>query len=197
MKDFGSGSQSSSSRPPPPYSSTKYLPLVQPTFTTTPNPRTPLQALAQSNPNNRLQFLAVPEPAVANLVRAVSVGMQDQSTFTTNTPTNWTANGDTSLPWTRYYRKFILDLTELIRPLSGLLKKGAKWHWSEDKRRAFLTIKFALQQTPVFQLPDYNKPFVVTTDVSGFCCGTVTYKLDGDGNDRSVAYMSKQTLLSS
>ncbi|KAF0768935.1 hypothetical protein AaE_002740, partial [Aphanomyces astaci] len=59
-----------------------------------------------------------------------------------------------------YYRKFIPDFAELVRPLSGLLKKGAKWHWSEDERRALLTIKFALQQAPVLQLPDYNKPFV-------------------------------------
>ncbi|KAF0756664.1 hypothetical protein AaE_004539 [Aphanomyces astaci] len=91
-----------------------------------------------------------------------------------------------------YYRKFIPDFAELVRPLSGLLKKGAKWHWGEDERRAFLIIKFALQQAPVLQLPDYDKPFVVTTDASGFCCGAVISQLDGDGNDRPVAFMSKR-----
>ncbi|KAF0749999.1 hypothetical protein AaE_006862, partial [Aphanomyces astaci] len=55
-----------------------------------------------------------------------------------------------------YYRKFIPDFAELVRPLSGLLKKGAKWHWGEDERRAFLIIKVALQQAPVLQLPDYD-----------------------------------------
>ncbi|KAF0756842.1 hypothetical protein AaE_004472, partial [Aphanomyces astaci] len=86
-----------------------------------------------------------------------------------------------------YYRKFIPDFAELVRPLSGLLKKGAKWHWGEDERRAFLIIKFTLQQAPVLQLPDYDKPYVVTTDASGFCCGAVISQLDGDGNDRPVA----------
>ncbi|KAF0710342.1 hypothetical protein As57867_004676, partial [Aphanomyces stellatus] len=59
-----------------------------------------------------------------------------------------------------YYRKFIPAFADLVRPLSGLLKIGTKWQWGEDERRAFLTIKLALQQAPVLQLPDYHKPLL-------------------------------------
>ncbi|KAF0710524.1 hypothetical protein As57867_005504, partial [Aphanomyces stellatus] len=91
-----------------------------------------------------------------------------------------------------YYRKFIPAFADLVRPLSGLLKKGTKWQWGEDERRAFLTIKVALQQAPVLQLPDYHKPFVVTTDASGYCCGAVISQLDANGNDRPIAFLSKR-----
>ncbi|KAF0706226.1 hypothetical protein As57867_006768, partial [Aphanomyces stellatus] len=91
-----------------------------------------------------------------------------------------------------YYRKFIPAFADLVRPLSGLLKKGTKWQWGEDERRAFLTIMLALQQAPVLQLPDYHKPFVVTTDASGYCCGTVISQLDANGNDRTIAFLSKR-----
>ncbi|KAF0710681.1 hypothetical protein As57867_005472, partial [Aphanomyces stellatus] len=91
-----------------------------------------------------------------------------------------------------YYRKFIPAFADLVRPLSGLLKKGTKWQWGEDERRAFLTIKLALQQAPVLQMPNYHKPFVVTTDASGYCCGAVISQLDANGNDRPIAFLSKR-----
>ncbi|KAF0751166.1 hypothetical protein AaE_006483, partial [Aphanomyces astaci] len=96
--------------------------------------------------------------------------------------------------WPEYQSsKDVMSFVDLpVTTASGLLKRGDKWHWSEDEHRAYLTIKFALQQAPALQLPEFNKPFVVTSDASGFCCDVVISQLDGDGNDRSVAFMSKR-----
>ncbi|KAF0715716.1 Aste57867_3231 [Aphanomyces stellatus] len=88
-----------------------------------------------------------------------------------------------------YYHKFIPAFADLVCPLLNI---GTKWQWGDDERRAFLTIKLALQQAPVLQLPDYHKPFVVTTDASGYCCGAVISQLDAYGNDRPIAFLSKR-----
>ncbi|OQR84345.1 hypothetical protein ACHHYP_13511 [Achlya hypogyna] len=91
-----------------------------------------------------------------------------------------------------YYRKFIARFAELVLPLSALAKSDATWTWSNAASEAFKRIKVALQQAPALQLPDYEQPFVVTTDASGSCCGAVLSQKNAAGHDLPVAYLSKK-----
>ena len=43
----------------------------------------------------------------------------------------------------------------------------------EDQLKSFNALKIMLQEAPILQLPDFNKPFIVTTDASHYCVGGV------------------------
>ncbi|GMF52310.1 unnamed protein product [Phytophthora fragariaefolia] len=90
-----------------------------------------------------------------------------------------------------YYRRFINPFAALVLPLSQLTKKDVDWMWSDEQRQAFNAIKLALQHAPVLQLPDFDKPFNITTDVSHSCIGGVLSQLH-DGHDLPVAFFSKK-----
>ncbi|KAF0713311.1 hypothetical protein AaE_011817, partial [Aphanomyces astaci] len=91
-----------------------------------------------------------------------------------------------------YYRTFIANYAKLVLPISELAKDKVPWQWTAQHDKAFLVIKAALQQAPVLQLPDFDKPFMITTDASGYCCGAVLSQRDAEGDDRPIAFLSKK-----
>ena len=89
-----------------------------------------------------------------------------------------------------YYRKFIADFSAIARPLTNLLKKENEWNWTEQEQASFDLLKFKLTNTPLLQYPDFSKPFILTTDASGYAIGAILSqgKL---GQDKPVAYASR------
>jgi hypothetical protein len=89
-----------------------------------------------------------------------------------------------------YYRKFIADFSAIARPLTNLLKKENEWRWTEQEQASFDLLKFKLTNTPLLQYPDFSKPFILTTDASGYAIGAILSqgKL---GQDKPVAYASR------
>jgi hypothetical protein len=67
-----------------------------------------------------------------------------------------------------------LDLT----PLTALLKREA-FTWTIDAEEAFIALKTALITTPLLQLPDFTKWFVVDCDASGAGFGAMLHQGDG------------------
>ncbi|POM81488.1 DNA/RNA polymerase [Phytophthora palmivora] len=90
-----------------------------------------------------------------------------------------------------YYRRFIYDFAELARPLRDLTKASTPWNWSKPVEEGYLHLKVALQQAPTLKLPDFKRPFIVTTDASGHCIGGVLSQ-KYDGADHPIAFYSKK-----
>ena len=90
-----------------------------------------------------------------------------------------------------YYRKFIRGFSELAKPLTNLTKKGIDWRWESAEETAFLQLKTAMATAPVLQLPDFDKPFVLTTDASNAAVGAILEQDLGQGL-RPVAYASRK-----
>jgi len=74
---------------------------------------------------------------------------------------------------TGYYRKFIPQFSKIVKPLTELLKKVQKWRWDAEQIESFQFLQAALMREPVLQYPDFTKPFVLTTDASGFVVGAI------------------------
>ena len=56
-----------------------------------------------------------------------------------------------------FIRRFIPNLAEVIKPILKLLKKDAKFEWSDEGRKTFKVIKDAIAKSPVLFSPNYAK----------------------------------------
>jgi hypothetical protein len=79
---------------------------------------------------------------------------------------------------TRYYRKFIQSYRDIAGPLTQLLKREA-FCWTPPAAAAFDSLKATLTTTPVLQLPDFTKTFMVDCDASGSGFGVVLHQGGG------------------
>lgn len=89
-----------------------------------------------------------------------------------------------------YYRRFISRFSYITKPLTELLKKDVEFNWQEEQEKAFNTIKELLCTEPILQYPDFTKPFVLTTDASGYAIGGILSQ-GKIGEDLPIAYTSR------
>ncbi|KAL7299069.1 hypothetical protein TKK_0008161 [Trichogramma kaykai] len=91
---------------------------------------------------------------------------------------------------TGFYRKFIPDFAKIVKPLTALLKQGEPFAWKEEQKITFETFKRLLSAVLLLQYPNFNEPFLVTTDASNYALGAVINQ-GKIGSDLPVAYASR------
>ena len=92
---------------------------------------------------------------------------------------------------TSYYRRFILDYAFIAKPLHDLTKDDVKFVFEKKHEKAFEMLKEALVSPPVLAFPDFEKPFIISTDASGIGVGCVLKQLDENKRERVIAYASR------
>jgi hypothetical protein len=85
-----------------------------------------------------------------------------------------------------YYRRFIPDFSRIAKPITELLKKEAKFVWSQKCEDAFHALRQHLTTAPVLAQPDSSKPFDVYCDASGTGLGCILMQ-----DNRVIAYASR------
>jgi hypothetical protein len=88
---------------------------------------------------------------------------------------------------TGYYRRFILNFSKIVKPITDLLKKEEKFIWNAEHDEAFRTLKKLLTTSPVLAQPDITKSFDVYCDTSGTGLGCVLMQ-----EGRVITYSSRQ-----
>jgi RNase H-like domain found in reverse transcriptase len=93
---------------------------------------------------------------------------------------------------TSYYREYLEDFAAISEPLEELTRKGREFVWTFDCQSAFDRIKEKLTTEPILCLPDFSKPFILTTNWSKCAIGAVLSQIDEDTNfDHPIAYASR------
>jgi hypothetical protein len=71
-----------------------------------------------------------------------------------------------SLVKINYFRRFVPNLAETIKPILKLLKKYVKFEWTDKGRKVFKSIKDAIARSHVLISHDYSKDFQVSSFAS-------------------------------
>ena len=90
-----------------------------------------------------------------------------------------------------FYRMFIANFSQIAHPLHLLTKKDQEYVWEEAQKQAFEELKNRLMSSPVLQLPNLSKPFIVQTDASKLGTGAVLLQMDDTGVTHPCAYLSQ------
>ncbi|GBG88254.1 hypothetical protein CBR_g46820 [Chara braunii] len=87
---------------------------------------------------------------------------------------------------TSYYSNFIQGYARYSYVLtSTLLRKNPPWAWTPLHEDAFHALKKAVTCAPVLHLLDFDRPFILTTDASGFVVGAVLSQVFPSSPDSS------------
>lgn len=70
------------------------------------------------------------------------------------------------LSLTRYYRRFIKNYGQIVKPLIEQLKQNS-FQWNSDAQEAFEKLKVAMTSTPILTFPNFSKEFLIETYASG------------------------------
>lgn len=89
-----------------------------------------------------------------------------------------------------YYRKFIEHFATITKPINDLTRKKTPFVWTEECQKNFELLKNRLMNPPILKYPNFNAPFIITTDASGTGCAAVLSQKYGD-LDLPVSYFSK------
>ena len=97
-----------------------------------------------------------------------------------------------TLGMANYYRTYVPNFAAIVEPLTNLTRKHVPYVWSHECQVAYDELRNALISAPVLRLPDFNRPFVLTTDWSKLAVGAVLSQLDPITNfDHPIAFASR------
>ena len=83
-----------------------------------------------------------------------------------------------------YLSKFMPRLSDLMKPIRQLLRKGTEWCWGDEQNNAFKEIKNLITKAPVLAFYDQSKQLVIQCDASKSGLGAVLLQ---DGKPLSYA----------
>lgn len=96
------------------------------------------------------------------------------------------------LGMSNYYRRFISEYSQVVQPLTDLLKnKPASIRWDKNAESAFSRIKERLITAPILTSPDFEKPFSIHCDASNTAIAGVLTQMH-EKIERPIAYFSQK-----
>jgi hypothetical protein len=65
-----------------------------------------------------------------------------------------------------FYKRLVSNFAEIAKPLTAVTRKDRKFTWGPQQQQAFQSMKDRLCTTPVLTYPNFELPFILTTDPS-------------------------------
>ena len=90
-----------------------------------------------------------------------------------------------------YYRRFIPNCAKLTAPLTLLTRKEEAFTWGQAQKGAFQRLKESLNSGPVLQQPDFEKGWILDTDVCNEGLGAILMQKSDQGELHPISYASR------
>jgi hypothetical protein len=90
-----------------------------------------------------------------------------------------------------FYRRLVRNFAQHANPLTELLRKDAQFKWEQRQQSAFDKLKEALCSDQVLAYPDFNSPFILTTDASNYAVAAILSQVQ-NGVERPICFASRQ-----
>ena len=75
-----------------------------------------------------------------------------------------------------FYTRFVPEYSRKAAALHALKRKDVLFVWYEEHQRAFDSLKKALCEVPVLQIPDFARDFVLVTDACDLAISAVLHQ---------------------
>ena len=83
------------------------------------------------------------------------------------------------------------DFADIAKHLTLLTRKDQQFIWGPSQQKAFEDLKDMLCKTPILAYPNFEAPFILTTDASLTAVAAVLSQIQ-EGVERTIAYASRQ-----
>jgi ribonuclease HI len=90
-----------------------------------------------------------------------------------------------------FLRRFIPNFAEIVKLITGMLKKYSRVNWTIEAKASFERIKKVISEAPVLTSPDYLKDFLIFSFASQHTITVVLLQKDDEGFERPIAFFSK------
>jgi hypothetical protein len=90
-----------------------------------------------------------------------------------------------------FYRRLVPKFAQISKPLTQLTRKGQEFTRGLPQQEAFENLKEKLCTTPVLAYPNFELPFILTTDASKFAIAAILSQVQ-DGVERPLSHASRR-----
>ena len=93
-----------------------------------------------------------------------------------------------------FYQRFVKNFANIAAPLTALLKKTAKWSWTDTQQKAFEDLKKELHSSTELTYPDFAKDFILHMDASADALGATLSQEDSAGHLKLLTCTSRKLI---
>ena len=93
------------------------------------------------------------------------------------------------LGFANFYCCFVLDYSNVTRPLIDLTKKNHPWSWPSICQTSFDTLKSLFLSKLTLHLPDLTAPFTIATNASKYASGAILLQTDLNSDWHPCSYL--------
>ena len=86
------------------------------------------------------------------------------------------------LGFVNFYCQFIPNYSTVAHPLLDLTKKDNRWDWTPTCQYSFDELKKLFLSHHILHLPDFSKPFTITTDTSKYASDAILLQTDSNSD---------------
>lgn len=101
----------------------------------------------------------------------------------------------TTLGHTGYYRKFIKGYVQITTSMEKLLKRDAKFEWTQECQRSLDILKENMVTVPILVFPNWKVSFHVHVDASSIALGVILAQPREGGLDHLIAFANMKLSL--
>lgn len=90
-----------------------------------------------------------------------------------------------------YYRKFVVNFSNLLWPLNNLLRKNIKWEWGNVQQKALDDINKSFLKCITLKRPNIKEPYLLRCDASGLVIAAILSQINDDGEEMIIEVTSR------